>query len=201
MDDNITNAIFQVDNVLVSAAVLTECFCCDLKICKGRCCVEGTSGAPVNLDEVMELESSLDDYWPYMSATAQSVVDSHGVAYTDSDGDLVTSIVGGKDCIFTCYDGDCCLCSIERANCVGRTFVEKPVSCALYPLRVKDFGDGLFGITYHRWSICQSAVDKGRKLGLPLYVFLREPLIRRFGDEWYGKLVELADELSAGSIS
>ena len=115
--------ILQVGDVLISSDLLTEYFCCDLAVCHGACCVEGDAGAPVTLDEVMLIEDALDDVWPHLAASAQSVVDRQGVAYTDREGDLVTSIVGGKDCVFTCYgpidiDGrtveGCCLCALER---------------------------------------------------------------------------------------
>lgn len=198
--------IIQVGDVLVSPDVLTEQFCCDLDACKGACCIEGDAGAPITLDEIGEAENSLDAVWGDLSASAQSVIDRQGVAYSDKDGDLVTSIVGGKDCVFTCYqdlcdqtDGHtiphCCLCAFERAYREGRTSWMKPISCALYPLREKHFGNGVYGLNYHRWDICRAAVAKGRELGLPLYRFLREPLIRRFGEQWYDELCEVAREL------
>lgn len=102
-------------DVLLSSDILTECFCCDLDACKGQCCVEGDSGAPLTLDEVGQLESVLDDVWPQLSAKAQATIDHQGVAYTDGEGDLVTSIVNGRDCVFTCYGADgCCYCATTR---------------------------------------------------------------------------------------
>ncbi len=182
--------MIQVGDVILSTECLTECFCCDLDACRGACCIEGEAGAPVTLDEVGELENVLDEVWPDLSATAQAVVDRQGVAYTDSDGDLVTSIVGGKDCAFTCYEGGCCLCATEKAFREGRTAWCKPMSCSLYPIRERRLGNGLVALNYHRWAICRSAVRKGRELGLPVYRFLREPLIRRFGAAWYAELEE-----------
>ena len=132
-----------------------------------------------------------------MAASAQSVIDRQGVAYTDRDGELVTSIVQGKDCVFTCYDKGCCLCALEKACREGRSAFVKPISCALYPLREKTFPDGTVGLNYHRWSICKDALTKGRELDLPLYKFLKEPLVRRFGSEWYGELLALATQLRA----
>lgn len=187
--------ILQVGNVLVSPDILTEKFCCDLEKCKGVCCIEGDAGAPLTLDETMEIENALDVVWGDMSASAQAVVDRQGVAYTDRDGDLVTSIVGGKDCVFTCYEGGCCLCALERAHRSGKIGFVKPVSCALYPIRVKNFGNGTVGINYHRWEVCKDAVRKGRELDLPVYRFLEEPLVRRFGREWYEELAALAVQL------
>ena len=187
--------IIQVGDVLISPDIITEHFCCDLDHCKGQCCVEGDAGAPVTLDEIAAIEDTLDTVWNDMSATAQAVVDKQGVAYTDRDGELVTSIVGGRDCVFTCYDKGCCLCALERAYRQGRTGFVKPISCALYPIRMKRFKDGLVGINYHRWSVCTDAVRKGRELHLKVYQFLRSPLVRMFGQEWYDELCEAAKSI------
>lgn len=189
--------IMQVGNVLLSPDIFTVKFCCDLQKCKGACCVEGDAGAPVTLDEIGQIEGSLDIVWHDLAASAQSVIDRQGVAYTDRDGELVTSIVQGKDCVFTCYDKGCCLCALEKACREGRSAFVKPISCALYPLREKTFPDGTVGLNYHRWSICKDALTKGRELDLPLYKFLKEPLVRRFGSEWYDELLALATQLRA----
>lgn len=189
--------IMQVGNVLLSPDIFTVKFCCDLQKCKGACCVEGDAGAPVTLDEIGQIEGSLDIVWHDLAASAQSVIDRQGVAYTDRDGELVTSIVQGKDCVFTCYDKGCCLCALEKACREGRSTFVKPISCALYPLREKTFPDGTVGLNYHRWSICKDALAKGRELDLPLYKFLKEPLVRRFGSEWYDELLALAAQLKA----
>lgn len=192
--------------MLISSDILTEQFCCDLSKCKGVCCIEGDAGAPVTLEEIGDIEEVLDTVWPDLSAQAQAVIDRQGVAYNDPEGDLVTSIVGAKDCVFTYY-GDiedwethepikgCCLCALEKAFRAGKSRFCKPVSCALYPIREKDFGHGLIGLNYNRWEVCRDAVKKGKELNLPVYVFLKEPLIRRFGQAWYQELCEVADEL------
>ncbi len=187
--------ILEVGGVLLSSDILTERFCCDYEKCKGVCCIEGDAGAPVTPDEIGGIEDALETVWPMLSASAQNVIDRQGVAYTDRDGDLVTSIVGGKDCVFTCYDGDNCLCALERAFRSGKTRFCKPVSCALYPIREKQLGDGLVGLNYNRWNICKDAVAKGQALNLPVYQFLKEPLTRRFGLSWYEKLCQVAEEL------
>ena len=175
--------IIEIDDILVSSDIFTEEFCCDLDACKGICCVEGDADA-------------LDTVWDDMSASAQAVVDKQGVAYTDRDGDLVTSIVGGKDCVFTCYEGDCCLCALERAYRSGKTGFCKPISCALYPIREKRLGNGMIALNYNRWDVCRDAMKKGRELHLPVYKFLKEPLIRRFGAEFYEKLCEAGKQIS-----
>lgn len=204
--------ILQIGDILISSDILTEQFCCDLSACKGQCCVEGDAGAPVTLDEVMEIENMVDEVWSDLSASAQAVIDKQGVAYTDEEGDLVTSIVNGKDCVFTYYDDindfntgqpihNCCLCALEKCarkksqfSIINSQFV-KPISCALYPIRVKQFSDGTIALNYHKWSVCKDAVKKGRKLGLPVYRFLEGPLVRRFGQEWYDELCQVAKDL------
>jgi hypothetical protein len=187
--------IIQVGSVLVSPDIFTEKFCCDLDKCKGQCCVEGDAGAPVTLDEIGGIEDSLDTVWTDMSASAQAIVDKQGVAYIDQEGDLVTSIVNGKDCVFTCYESGCCLCALERAYRAKKTDFVKPISCALYPIRVKDFNNGTVGINYNRWDVCKDAVVKGKELNLPIYKFLEGPLTRRFGAEWYKELCDVAEQL------
>ena len=202
--------ILQVGDVLLSSEILTEEFCCVLSACKGQCCVEGDAGAPVTLDEIAEIEECVDEVWQDLSASAQSVIDRQGVAYTDQEGDLVTSIVRGKDCVFTYYGDiedwnthqpirDCCLCALEKAYRDGRTRFCKPISCALYPIREKRLGEGLVGLNYNRWKVCQQAVEKGQQEHLPLYQFLESPLRRRFGDEWYEELLAMVRELKSQS--
>jgi hypothetical protein len=176
--------IIQVGDVLLSSEILTEKFCCDLSVCKGKCCVEGDAGAPVTMEEIAAIEDCVDDVWD----------------------DLVTSIVGGKDCVFTYY-GDiedwnthlpiknCCLCALEKAYRAGRTHFCKPISCALYPIREKLLGGGLTGLNYNRWNVCKMAIAKGIQENLYLYQFLRDPLIRRFGEAWYQELLDTVSEL------
>lgn len=186
---------FQIDNVLLTTEILTERFCCDLDACKGECCVEGDAGAPVTLDEVAAIEESLDVVWDDLNASAQTVIDKQGVAYTDQEGDLVTSIVGGKDCVFTCHENGCCFCALEKAYRTGKADFCKPISCALYPIREVRLKNGLIGLNYHRWDVCKDAVKKGKELDLPVYKFLKEPLTRRFGAAWYEALEEAAEEI------
>ena len=205
--------IIEIKDTLVSMDIITEEFCCDLEACKGKCCIIGDAGAPVSMDEVREQENVLDEVWDDLSASAQAVIDKQGVAYTDQEGDLVTSIVNGKDCVFTYYDDltlslpdanggerqctipNCCLCATEKAFRAGRTSWCKPISCALYPIRVKELKNGPTALNYHQWDICADGRRKGRELHMPVYKFLREPLIRRFGQEWYDELCLVAEEV------
>ena len=187
-----TIPILQVGDVLLSPDIITEYFCCDYEKCKGACCIEGDAGAPVTLEEISEIENSLDEVWDELSASAQTVIDKQGVAYSDRDGDLVTSIVGGRDCVFTCYENGSCLCALEKAFIQGKTTFCKPISCSLYPIREKQFSNGMIGLNYHRWEVCKDAVIKGKNNNIRVYEFLKDPLTRRFGSQWYEELQELA---------
>ncbi len=187
----------QVGKVLLSTEIVTEYFCCDLSACHGQCCVDGESGAPLTLDEAAELERLLPTIEDSLSAEAREVIAARGVAYVDVEGDLVTSIVNGQDCVFTCYEDGCCLCAAERAYREQLTDWCKPISCALYPIREKRLSNGYVGLNYHRWSVCDPARRKGQELRLPLYRFLKAPLTRRFGEAWYKELEATVDALQA----
>lgn len=192
--------MLQIQDVIVSFDVLTKCFSCDLNCCKGACCIEGDAGAPVTPEEIAQIEELLPTIREGLSPEARKVIDSQGVAYTDPEGELVTSIVGGKDCVFTCYGEDgCCYCAIEKAYRAGLCKFKKPVSCHLYPIRVKKIGDG-WGLNYDRWDVCKAAVLKGERNGIPIYKYLKEPLIRRFGQSWYDELDFTVEELHRQNI-
>lgn len=203
--------MLMVGDVIVHMDIITECFCCDLEVCKGECCVAGDAGAPVTLDEIAEIEQALPAVWGDLSASAQSVIDRQGVSYIDREGDLVTSIVNGQDCVFTCYNGDgddrrvqalpsgCCMCALECAFRAGRTRWPKPISCYLYPIREKKTGQ-FTALSYHRWDVCHEAVSLGRQRGIPVYQFLRDPLIRRFGQEWYDELETVVTEMKKQNL-
>ena len=190
-----TLPIIQVGDVLLSPDILTEYFCCDYAKCKGICCIEGDAGAPVTLDEIGEIEGCLDSVWEDLSATAQAMIDKQGVAYTDQEGDLVTSIVGGKDCVFTCYDGDNCLCALEKACRNGKTSFLKPISCSLYPIRVTKLTGGGLALNVHHWDICETAREKGRREGIRVFQFLRKPLTDAYGADFWEALSAAATHL------
>lgn len=187
--------MIQIGDTIISMDCLNEKFCCDLDSCKGECCIEGDAGAPVMLAEIEQLEQVLPVVWKDLSASAQAVIDKQGVVYTDQDGDLVTSIVNGKNCVFTCYDEKgCCFCAIEKAFREGKTHFYKPLSCHLYPIRLKKIGDNT-ALNYHKWDVCKVAVYKGQAENIPVYKFLKEPLIRKFGEVWYEELEQAVSEL------
>lgn len=187
--------MIQIDDVVVTLDVLKDKFICDLSACKGACCIEGDAGAPVEFDEIEKLEAVLPLVWDDLADNAKKVIDKQGVVYVDEDGDTVTSIVNGKDCVFTCYDDKgMCYCSIEKAYRAGKTDFYKPISCHLYPIRVSSLG-AYKAVNYHRWQICKAAVVLGEKVGMPVYKFLKEPLIRKFGQDWYNELDIAVGEL------
>lgn len=213
--------ILQVGDVLVSPDILTEYFCCDLEACGGQCCIEGEAGAPITMEEIDHLEAVLGEVWDDLSPKARKVINREGVSTIDPEGDLVTTIVNGKDCVFTCYGdfdtdgnivfpekgslpagntGSLCLCATEKAYREGRTSWPKPISCYLYPIREKRFSNGTIALNYHRWKVCEQARKKGRELGLRVYEFLKDPLIRRFGAEWYAELEELVEALKTQGL-
>ena len=180
--------MFQIQDTLVSLDLAEEFFCCDLSKCLGACCIEGDAGAPVTPDEVEKIKESLPAIEADMLPRAVEEVRRNGVAYTDEEGDLVTTLLDGRNCAFTCYGpGGVCLCALEKARREGRTSWLKPASCALYPLRLTEY-PSFTAVNYHRWSICRDAVAHGRRLGIRLYPFLKQPLTERFGAEWYAEL-------------
>ena len=195
-----SHKVVQVGDVLVSFDVLREKFSCDLGACRGACCVEGDAGAPVTLDEVAEIESLLPEIEDDLSAEARDVIARQGVAYTDPSGELVTSIVNGKDCVFCLKKEGIAYCAIEKAWREGRVSFMKPISCHLYPIRVSSFSQAdpsspRCALNYNRWDVCKAAVLKGEKENAPVWRFLREPLVRRFGQAWYDELALVASEL------
>lgn len=184
--------MIQIRDTILSDDIFEEHFICNLTKCKGACCVEGDSGAPLERKEFEQIQSILPEIWDNLSPAAKALIEEQGIAYTDYDGELVTSIINGRECVFTYFDADgTCKCSIERAWREGRIRVQKPVSCHLYPIRLQKLGE-YTALNYNRWSICKPAVKLGRSEGVKIYEFLREPLIRRFGEEWYNEVCEAA---------
>ncbi|HBB02040.1 MAG: hypothetical protein A2W86_12815 [Bacteroidetes bacterium GWD2_45_23] len=184
--------MIQIQNTLISDDIFEEQFICDLCKCKGQCCVEGESGAPITREEFEQINEILPQIRKDLSTKALEVIDRQGIAYTDTDGELVTSIIDGRECVFASFDADgVCKCTIDSAFREGRISVQKPISCHLYPIRLHEYAD-FTAVNYHRWSVCRPAQKLGRKEGLPLYRFLREPLIRKFGEAWYQEMCEAA---------
>lgn len=182
--------MFQIKDTLVSLDLAEQFFCCDLDACLGACCIEGDAGAPVTEAEAKVIERLVPVIEGDMLPRAVEEVRENGVAYRDPDGELVTTILDGRNCAFSCYGkGGVCLCALEKAYREGRTdgSFRKPASCALYPLRLKEFPT-FTAVNYHSWKICEPARKLGRQKGIRLYQFLEGPLTERFGAEWYAEL-------------
>ena len=184
--------IIEIGDVLVSEDVVCEFFACDYPVCKGACCIAGDSGAPLEEDELPVLERDYPSFCAFMSAAGRAAAEESGFFAIDRDGDLVTPLVPGtEECAYCHWQGDNCLCAIEKAGLV------KPISCALYPIRVKKFKGGGMALNLHRWDICKCAFERGRREGIRVYQFLREPLIRRFGQDFYEALSAAAEHVIA----
>lgn len=183
-----------IDDTLVSLDVVEQFFVCDLSVCKGQCCIDGDAGAPISADEKKEIEKHLPEILPLLTPGGRRAVETDGVAYFDCEGDLVTTLVEGKNCAFTTYDENgTCLCALEKGYRQGLLPYLKPSSCALYPVRLKKIGN-MTALNFHKWKICGCARKKGKNEGVRAYEFLKEPLIRKFGQKWYDNLSLAAGE-------
>ena len=182
-----------IDNTIVSDHLLEKKFVCDLNACKGECCVAGDSGAPLDEEEIAIMEDIWEEVKPYLPKDGVKAIEKQGVFVIDSDGDYTTPLVKGKHCAFTIFDNDIAKCGIEQAYYDGKISWKKPISCHLYPIRIDKF-KGYDALNYHQWSICKPACECGAKLDVPVYKFLKEPLIRKYGKDWY-KQLELAGKL------
>lgn len=185
--------MLEIQNTLVSLDLIERFFCCDLDKCLGQCCVEGDAGAPITEAENKQIAKITPQIMQDLLPSAQRRIKEAGTSYIDEEGDLVTQIVDGRDCVFTCYEpGGKCMCAIEKAFNRGELSFRKPISCALYPVRITKYPD-FTAVNFHRWKICKSAEVLGRKLGLRAYQFLKGPLTDYFGKEWYDELCEAAE--------
>ncbi|MFI3280436.1 MAG: DUF3109 family protein [Rikenellaceae bacterium] len=187
--------MIEIDDKIVSIDLLRENFACDISQCKGICCVEGNAGAPLEMEEVDVLKSEYDSYKQYMTDEGVKAVESQGFMVIDSDGDYTTPLVNDAECAYAYSENGVTLCAIEKAWRAGETSFMKPISCHLYPIRLINFANGGVGLNYHRWSVCRSACINGAKLQIPVYKSLKEPIVRRFGQEFYEALDAAADLL------
>jgi len=188
-----TYPLVAIGDIWISAALLTERFVCDVVACKGQCCVEGVSGAPLEAGEVEVLRREYDSFAPFMSVQGRQAVTTQGVAVTDGDGDMVTPLVRGAECAYAWFDGaGICGCAIERAFLEGKTTFRKPISCWLYPIRVQKLSTG-WGLNYHEWDVCDAARRRGQREKVPVYRFLREAIVARFGEAFYRELAQVAE--------
>jgi hypothetical protein len=192
--------IVEIGDILVSEDVILEYFACDYEVCRGQCCISGDSGAPLKEEELDKIEAAYPVFSPLMREEGRRAVEEKGFFEIDRDGDIVTPLVpGSEECAFCHFEEGNCLCAIERQFFKGLTPFRKPISCALYPIRVVDLGGGKIGLNLHRWDICRCAFEKGKKEGIRAYEFLREPLTEAFGEEFYSALSLAAKRVIASS--
>ncbi|MBQ5814525.1 MAG: DUF3109 family protein [Flavobacteriales bacterium] len=187
--------MIQIKDTLISDDIITECFVCDLSRCKGECCIAGDSGAPVGEEEKKTMEDILPHVLPYMTPEGRRTVELMGAWVVDSyDRSPVTPLIDGKECAYLIKnDEGISLCAIEQAYNDGKIRFKKPISCHLYPIRLSQIMS-YTALNYHRWEVCSDACVLGKKLGVPIYKFLKEPLTARFGKNWYAELELTARE-------
>jgi hypothetical protein len=186
--------MMKIGEILVSDDIREKEFVCNLEKCKGACCVEGDFGAPLEESELAILEEIYPQVKPYLSQEGVAVIEKEGTHTVDDEGELCTPIIAGRECVYAIYDNKKVLkCGIEQAYNDGRISFKKPISCHLYPIRItqkKNFE----AVNYHKWHICSPACSLGRELQVPLYKFLKDPLIRKYGQAWYDDLVRAVEQ-------
>jgi hypothetical protein len=181
-------SIIQIDDKLISADVFEKCFACDIAQCAGICCVLGDSGAPLEKKEKKILQREYPHFVAYMKPEGRKAVEQQGHTVIDPDGDLVTPLINGKECAYSNVDDKgICYCAIERAFLDGKTTFRKPISCYIYPIRIKQFGEHTC-LNYDVWSACDCARIKGAAENRPVFRFLKQPIIARFGQAFYEKM-------------
>lgn len=190
-------AMIEIGDTIISRDLLHNAFVCDLAACKGACCVEGDSGAPLEEDERAILDKEYEAIKPYLLDEGRKAIDRQGSSVIDSDGDLGTPLVEEGACAYAIFENGKALCGIEKAWKAGATAFRKPISCHLYPVRVSSYSS-FQAVNYHRWKICDPACRLGAQLEVPVYVFLKDALIRRFGLKWYHELEQVHAHLLEG---
>lgn len=182
-----------IDKTLISEDLLEKKFVCDLTACKGACCVAGDSGAPLEKEELQILDEILDKVKPYMVKKGLKAIEKYGPYVIDGDGDNTTTLVSpGAECAFVFFDENkIAKCAIEQAYYDGKITWKKPISCHLYPVRITKHKE-YDALNYDKWDVCKPACECGKKLDLPVYKFLKEPLIRKYGKEWFAQLEKSA---------
>lgn len=186
--------MLQIGKTLISLDIIEKKFCCDISKCKGVCCIEGDSGAPLTIDETSILEDEIEKIKPYMRPEGVAAIDEQGPWVIDIENDKVTTLVNNKECAYVIIEEGIAKCAIENAFNEGVVSFKKPISCHLYPVRTKQY-ETFEAVNYDEWHICKDAVKLGKKEGLYVYQFLQEPLIRKYDEDWYKELRIAADTL------
>lgn len=184
--------MLEIGRTIVSLDILEEKFLCDLLKCKGACCVEGDSGAPVTAEEVEAIKEAYPEFEDYIAESHRDEIQKRGFSVIDLDGDLVTPLVNNRQCAYSCEENGILKCGIEKAFLEGRIKFRKPVSCHLFPIRITEY-KRFDAVNYQQIDICKPGRECGKSEKLPLYVFLKEPLIRKYGEDWYEQLQYAAE--------
>ena len=188
--------LVEIENKIVSTQIFERQFVCDLTACKGACCIEGDNGAPVTAEEVKIIETYLPQILPFMRPEGIAAVEAQGVAYLDHNLEPATTLVNDAECAFVFFDdAGIAKCAIEKAQREGHIDFLKPISCHLYPIRTKQFSE-YTALNYEKWDICEPACACGEKLDVPVFKFLKEPLVRAYGAEFFKELEKVAFELN-----
>jgi hypothetical protein len=187
--------MIEIGKALVSFDVIQKNFCCNLQACKGACCVQGDAGAPLTIEEAGDLEDYQEELSPYLSTEGLLSFIELGAYVYDTEGEIVTPLINNKECAFTVFENGIAGCAIEKAFRNGAVPFNKPVSCHLYPIRIKSF-DEYDTVNYDRWDICSPALELGSRNDIPVYLFVKEALIRRYGEEWFEQLDYAARNLN-----
>ncbi len=186
--------MFQIGKTIVSDELLEKEFVCNLSACKGQCCVDGDAGAPLDEDELEIMEKIYPIVKPFLRPEGIKAIEAQGTSIKGEDGEWETPLINGADCSYVIFDRDTALCGIEQAYNQGLIDWKKPISCHLYPVRIREFTD-FSAVNYHRWHICSDACELGKELEVPVYRFLKDALTRKFGAAWYSELDTIAEQL------
>ncbi|MFQ3574839.1 MAG: DUF3109 family protein [Cytophagales bacterium] len=188
-----------IGNTYISKDIAEKHFVCHLSKCKGACCVEGDMGAPLELGEVSIIEDVFHEVVPYLSEKSKDYIATNGIIVQDDDGEFCTQTIEGAECVFVVFEQDgTSKCAFEIAFKEKKIDFPKPISCHLYPIRVKKYSENYETLNYDKWHICAPACAHGEALKTPLYKFLKQPLIRKYGESWYQelKLIIEKDDIS-----
>jgi len=185
--------MFIIGNTIVSEAIIEQNFVCNIEKCKGACCIEGDQGAPIDAEDIEKINEHMLAIKPYMSEKGKKLLADKGFYEIDPDGDKVTTCLPTGECVFVVYENGNLACAIQRANAEKNFDYPKPISCHLYPIRVSNFKQ-YDALGYHEWQLCSPACTLGNQLKVQVYKFLEEPLVRKYGRDWWAELDAIAKD-------
>jgi len=187
--------MFQLGKTIVSEDIINKDFVCNLSACKGACCIDGDAGAPLEADETVILKEIYPKVKPFLRPEGVEAIEKQGTFIKTEDGELETPLINGADCAYVIFnEKNVALCAIEEAYNQGKISWKKPVSCHLYPVRVQHYTE-FSAVNYHKWQICDDACTLGKELQVPIYKFVKAALIRKFGEDWYAELEQVAQNM------